>query len=334
MDWLLVVKVQSCSTINLPSLSSENLNFFFSLLKAFCHRPLSRRQLSVGNFGVSPCCHHTQGQAGNPEGEDLNKAGKLVPGEAHTSFVWSQKEQMQPLQLAPGQSSVTADKPCLPGSSGECNTEMPTICAQSSCMRLAVETQNLPLMGLFFFQQCFVCGERGAAITCAENGCERSFHLPCAVDGECVTQFFGQHSSYCWEHRPRQAVQEAPAEGTNCLICLEPVGDSLSYHILVCPACKHAWFHRRCIQQQAFSVGTLSFQCASCREEDLFHLEMSTMGIQIPARLVFSDFADIKSVILGLPGECLGRPGPWLLHEHVPQLHSESGSRVGVDRFG
>ena len=88
------------------------------------------------------------------------------------------------------------------------------------------------------------------------------------------------------------------------------------------------------LQQQAFRVGTLSFQCASCREEDLFHLEMSTMGIQIPARLVFSDFADIKSVILGLPGECLGRPGPWLLHEHVPQLHSESGSRVGVDRFG
>ncbi|OXB61892.1 hypothetical protein ASZ78_005798 [Callipepla squamata] len=41
-------------------------------------------------------------------------------------------------------------------------------------------------------KQCFVCGEWGAAITCAESGCERSFHLPCAVDGESSTQF-GEH---------------------------------------------------------------------------------------------------------------------------------------------
>ncbi|XP_042750159.1 PHD finger protein 7-like [Lagopus leucura] len=133
-------------------------------------------------------------------------------------------------------------------------------------------------------KQCFVCGERGAAITCAESDCERSFHLPCAVEGECVTQFFGMHSSYCCKHRPRQAVQEDPEHDINCLICLEPVGDSTAYHRLVCPACKHAWFHRDCIQLQAFTVGAVGFQCPVCRDEDLFHLEMSTMGIQIPAR--------------------------------------------------
>ena len=55
-----------------------------------------------------------------------------------------------------------------------------------------MEAPSLLLTGLFCsFQQCFVCGERGAAITCAESGCERSFHLPCAMDGECVTHFFG-----------------------------------------------------------------------------------------------------------------------------------------------
>ncbi|XP_052536752.1 PHD finger protein 7-like [Tympanuchus pallidicinctus] len=133
-------------------------------------------------------------------------------------------------------------------------------------------------------KQCFVCGERGAAITCAESGCERSFHLPCAVEGECVTQFFGMYSSYCWKHRPQQAVQEDPEHDINCVICLEPVGDSTAYHRLVCPACKHAWFHRDCIQLQAFTVGALGFQCPVCRDKDLFHLEMSTMGIQIPAR--------------------------------------------------
>ncbi|NXW12008.1 PHF7 protein, partial [Fregetta grallaria] len=40
-------------------------------------------------------------------------------------------------------------------------------------------------------KSCFVCGEMGATITCQEKGCDRSFHLPCASEGECVTQFFG-----------------------------------------------------------------------------------------------------------------------------------------------
>uniref|UniRef100_A0A8C3BB34 PHD-type domain-containing protein n=1 Tax=Cairina moschata TaxID=8855 RepID=A0A8C3BB34_CAIMO len=41
-------------------------------------------------------------------------------------------------------------------------------------------------------KQCFVCGERGATITCTVTGCERCFHLPCASEGECVTHYFGQ----------------------------------------------------------------------------------------------------------------------------------------------
>ncbi|POI24081.1 hypothetical protein CIB84_012171, partial [Bambusicola thoracicus] len=90
--------------------------------------------------------------------------------------------------------------------------------------------------------------------------------------------------SFCWEHRPQQATQEAPAEGTDCLICLEPVGDSLSYHTMVCPACKYAWFHRDCIQQQALSAGTACFRCPSCQNQIVFYEEMSTMGIQIPNR--------------------------------------------------
>uniref|UniRef100_A0A8C2SW05 RING-type domain-containing protein n=1 Tax=Coturnix japonica TaxID=93934 RepID=A0A8C2SW05_COTJA len=126
----------------------------------------------------------------------------------------------------------------------------------------------------------------GATIACAERGCERSFHLPCAQDGECITQFFGQRRSFCSEHRPRQEAQEAPPEGTNCLMCLEPVGDTVSYHTMVCPACRHTWFHRGCIQ-----VGALPSpcrhtwcSCPGCRNILLFFQEMSIMGIQIPVR--------------------------------------------------
>ncbi|XP_040516908.1 PHD finger protein 7-like [Gallus gallus] len=175
-------------------------------------------------------------------------------------------------------------------------------------------------------KQCFVCGERGAAITCAESGCERSFHLPCAMDGECVTHFFGPRSSYCWEHRPSQESREAPAEGTNCLICLEPVGDSLSYHTMVCPACAHCWFHRGCIQQQALNAGAWCFRCPSCQDILLFLAEMFLMGIHIPLRRPLWEESDAYESLLERHSRCNAceclyrggreqaeREGPWQL---------------------
>ncbi|XP_050760864.1 PHD finger protein 7-like [Gymnogyps californianus] len=134
-------------------------------------------------------------------------------------------------------------------------------------------------------KHCFVCGESGAAITCWETGCDRSFHLPCAVEGGCVTQFLYQYRSFCWEHRPEQAVEAAPEENTTCLICLDLVGDRKSYGTMVCPACKHAWFHRGCIQGQAVRAGISGFQCPLCRDRDAFLSEMLTVGIRIPFRL-------------------------------------------------
>ncbi|XP_054668375.1 PHD finger protein 7-like [Grus americana] len=133
------------------------------------------------------------------------------------------------------------------------------------------------------FQRCFVCGETGAAITCQQKGCDRSFHLPCASEGECVTQFFGLYRSFCWEHRPEQAVQAAPEHNTTCIICLGLVEDKKSYHTMVCPACQHAWFHRTCIQKQAIHAG-VCFRCLRCQSKDEFVMEMLTMGIRISKR--------------------------------------------------
>ncbi|NWU74020.1 G2E3 ligase, partial [Pterocles burchelli] len=132
-------------------------------------------------------------------------------------------------------------------------------------------------------QDCFVCGESGATITCRELGCDRSFHLPCAAEGGCVTQFFGLYRSFCWEHRPEQAVEVAPKD-TTCLICLDPVGARSSYSTMVCPACKQAWFHRGCIQNQALHAGYFCFCCPRCQNEYRFLMEMLTMGIRIPRR--------------------------------------------------
>ncbi|OXB72419.1 UNVERIFIED_CONTAM: hypothetical protein H355_005367 [Colinus virginianus] len=150
---------------------------------------------------------------------------------------------------------------------------------------LATKALSLLLTGLLSLcslQHCSICGRMGATITCAETGCEHHFHLPCAQEGECVTQYFGEYSSFCQEHSPRQAVEAAPEQNAACIICMEPVGDGKSYHTLVCPACKHAWFHRSCIQGQATCAGIDCFRCPLCRDVDDFLPDMFVMGIRIP----------------------------------------------------
>ncbi|NXF66165.1 G2E3 ligase, partial [Ciccaba nigrolineata] len=132
-------------------------------------------------------------------------------------------------------------------------------------------------------QQCFVCRESGATITCCREGCDRSFHLPCAVEGECVTQYYRQHSSFCREHRPEQKGKAAPKDDTVCVICQKPVEDRKSYHTMVCPACKRAWFHRGCIQGRASCAG-IAFRCPLCRDRNEFLPEMFFMGINMPLR--------------------------------------------------
>ncbi|XP_026723367.1 PHD finger protein 7-like [Athene cunicularia] len=138
-------------------------------------------------------------------------------------------------------------------------------------------------------KKCFVCGESGAAITCGQEGCDHSFHLPCAMEGECITQYFFPYRSFCREHRPEQEVEAALEEDTECLICLEPVEDRKSFHTLVCPACKHAWFHRGCIQSQAQYTAVTSFSCPHCRNRNGFVNDMLTMGIRVPTRLLSQD---------------------------------------------
>ncbi|XP_065585898.1 PHD finger protein 7-like [Cyrtonyx montezumae] len=132
---------------------------------------------------------------------------------------------------------------------------------------------------------CFVCGKRGASITCAQAGCDRSFHLPCASEGECVTQYFDEFRSFCREHRPLQETEgeAVPAPDNTCIICTDPVGDCVSYSTMVCPVCERA-FHRACIQGQAMNAGIFFFSCPHCRDLQCFSATMRWMGIRIPTR--------------------------------------------------
>ncbi|NXX20270.1 G2E3 ligase, partial [Podargus strigoides] len=133
---------------------------------------------------------------------------------------------------------------------------------------------------------CFVCGESGTSITCCEMDCDCHFHFPCAEEGGCITPFLPPYSCFCSQHCLVQAVEAAPEENTTCLICLNLVEDRKSYGTMVCPACKHAWFHRGCIQAQALEARYSCFQCLLCRDRDSFIPEMLLMRIRIPSRLV------------------------------------------------
>uniref|UniRef100_A0A8B9D6H5 PHD finger protein 7 n=1 Tax=Anser cygnoides TaxID=8845 RepID=A0A8B9D6H5_ANSCY len=131
-------------------------------------------------------------------------------------------------------------------------------------------------------QMCYVCGERGATITGQQKSCKHSFHYPCGYENGCISQFFGQYRSFCQEHNPAQTVEVQQGGETLCVICLECVGDKLSYHTMVCPTCRQAWFHRGCIQ--AFHAGLLCFRCPQCNDREKFLPETSSLGIQVPTR--------------------------------------------------
>ncbi|NXA84943.1 G2E3 ligase, partial [Thryothorus ludovicianus] len=88
------------------------------------------------------------------------------------------------------------------------------------------------------------------------------------------------HRSFCWEHRPQQALQPRPCRDNTCTICLHSVEDKISYKTMRCPACQDAFFHRQCIQRLALHAG-ISFRCPRCLNQESFMIHMLTMGIRL-----------------------------------------------------
>ncbi|OXB56166.1 hypothetical protein ASZ78_016945, partial [Callipepla squamata] len=100
------------------------------------------------------------------------------------------------------------------------------------------------------FQHCFVCGKRGASISCAQAGCDRSFHLPCASEGECVTQYFDEFrgplpgNNLCAPRVDRQ--KRCSASECRYQYGREEAARSGPWELLVCSSCAARGTHRRC----------------------------------------------------------------------------------------
>ncbi|KAF4787785.1 hypothetical protein TURU_167639 [Turdus rufiventris] len=178
-------------------------------------------------------------------------------------------------------------------------------------------------------KSCFICCKMGASITCCETSCHRTFHLPCAPDGECVTQYFGTYRSFCWEHRPQQALQPRPSQDNTCSICLDTVEDKISYKTMGCPACQDAFFHRRCIQRLALHSG-IAFRCPCCLNQELFMMEMLTMGIRLAKRLASpSQITRHQAQAQCQPSDC---PGRLLACAPCPQFQRGAANGTGREQ--
>uniref|UniRef100_A0A8C2KEM0 [histone H3]-lysine(4) N-methyltransferase n=1 Tax=Cyprinus carpio TaxID=7962 RepID=A0A8C2KEM0_CYPCA len=103
-------------------------------------------------------------------------------------------------------------------------------------------------------EHCAYCKRLGASIKCCEEGCDRSYHFPCA--GAAGTfQDFRRRSVLCPEHI-ELAVKEA-----NCILCDSP-GDLLDQ--LFCTSCG-LHYHGMCLDISVTPLKRAGWQCPECK---------------------------------------------------------------------
>ncbi|KAH9504735.1 G2/M phase-specific E3 ubiquitin-protein ligase [Bulinus truncatus] len=133
---------------------------------------------------------------------------------------------------------------------------------------------------------CCFCNMKGATIGCCDMKCKKKFHLSCSLENGVLHQYFDNYRSYCADHRMTQTLVKTLSKDKTkleCAICFSRIRfTSTSPNSLVCPCCKHCYFHRTCIQSYAISAGKHFLKCPLCNEAEKFQDEMLEFGIYIP----------------------------------------------------
>lgn len=146
---------------------------------------------------------------------------------------------------------------------------------------------NLRLISfdLYHQQNCCYCKKRGANIGCCHKTCRRAFHLPCALKNNTLFEFCETYRSFCNKHhninRPRHTLHKSD---DNCVICLDKMGEYRPTKSISSPCCnKSSWYHKRCIQEMAYSSGYF-FKCPLCNNSGKFRRRLCYQGVFIPDR--------------------------------------------------
>ncbi|XP_065124300.1 histone-lysine N-methyltransferase 2C isoform X10 [Paramisgurnus dabryanus] len=107
-------------------------------------------------------------------------------------------------------------------------------------------------------EHCAYCKRLGASIKCCEEGCDRSYHYPCA--GAAGTfQDFRRRSVLCTEHI-HLAVSKYEEEA-NCILCDSP-GDLLDQFF--CTSCG-LHYHGMCLDISVTPLKRAGWQCPECK---------------------------------------------------------------------
>lgn len=163
----------------------------------------------------------------------------------------------------------------------------------------------------FFFQPCVYCKQKGATVGCCRKQCRRSFHFHCGKKND-YSFTFVKFKSYCNQHCPPTVHRDQHDDSTICELCSVTMGPySLVNSIKLICCDSRSWFHRFCLQKNAFEFG-VDFKCPKCSESDDFRTYMLQCGIFVTGDLNITSFKFIiqflacimrsrtKSVFFGL----------------------------------
>ncbi|KAM9500181.1 histone-lysine N-methyltransferase 2C isoform 4-T4 [Clarias gariepinus] len=107
-------------------------------------------------------------------------------------------------------------------------------------------------------EHCAYCKRLGASIKCCEEGCERSYHYPCA--GAAGTfQDFRKRSVLCTDHL--ELAFSKSAEEAHCVLCESP-GDLMDQ--LFCTSCG-LHYHGMCLDISVTPLKRAGWQCPECK---------------------------------------------------------------------
>lgn len=139
--------------------------------------------------------------------------------------------------------------------------------------------------------RCSYCQKSNAYIHCADETCDRKFHLPCGLKNNCLSQFSGEFRSYCSHHLPPFARRELTGSNV-CAICIEPfletnpimrVPPCLRTEVCLKSKFQNFSFHRHCIMKQAATSGAYQLRCNICLyHSEEYVKELRDRGIFVP----------------------------------------------------
>lgn len=143
---------------------------------------------------------------------------------------------------------------------------------------------------------CTYCKKPNATVVCFDSKCKIQFHVPCGMKEHALFQFMDKYETYCHTHaNDIIKYEKLPPENTNCMICMDPLGD---YNPVNCfqPKCcieklklkkePPCWMHYRCVMEGARNLGhhfnCFAFWCGKI--DETIKRSYNFHGIFIPAR--------------------------------------------------